>query len=66
MLRPDQAITGITVDRDGNLRIILSWCGRDPNVAQIYHFVERPRSVTEDVESTLTCDGDDAIVFDAR
>jgi len=59
-------ITGITVDRDGNLRISLSWCGRDPSVVRIYHHDQRSRKAAEGADATPTYDTVGEIVYDAR
>lgn len=34
---PINGITGVGLDRDGNLVIVLAWCGRQPDGVTVYH-----------------------------
>ncbi|MBE3010065.1 hypothetical protein IL992_12805 [Microbispora sp. NEAU-D428] len=51
---PINGITGVSVDRDGNLVIVLAWCGRQPDGVTVYHhrYAEDPTPATYDPDAS--------------
>ncbi|WP_066371867.1 hypothetical protein [Herbidospora mongoliensis] len=45
---PVNGVTGLTVDTEGNLRVVLAWCGDPPETVVVYHN-ENDRSVQDAV-----------------
>ncbi|MGW5259735.1 hypothetical protein ACWEQG_02090 [Microbispora sp. NPDC004025] len=50
---PQNGITGVGVDRAGNLVIVLAWCGRQPDGVTVYHrqFPEDPTPAAYDPDA---------------
>ncbi|MFG1822213.1 hypothetical protein ACGFIJ_06990 [Microbispora bryophytorum] len=51
---PMNGITGVSVDQDGNLVIVLAWCGRQPDGVTVYHdkYPEDPTPETYDPDAS--------------
>jgi len=51
---PMNGITGVSVDQDGNLVIVLAWCGRQPDGVTLYHntYAEDPTPATYDPDAS--------------
>ncbi|GAB1821130.1 hypothetical protein [Herbidospora sp. RD11066] len=53
---PADGMTGLTVDGEGNLRVVLAWCGDPPGTVVVYHN-ENERSVRDAVYTAPRLDG---------